>query len=154
MKGKRRNIPGPEDKSVGGDKNRAEDDTAENKQNGSQSLSAEAKDSVIREKRHTKQYNATLKRFDTLNKNESAKERAFVRSLLVVFLLMVLCSLPYGIILIIRLINPSYVITKTSIFIVVMVYFNCSVNWIVYGVMNRSFRQRYVALPSMVFSEF
>nr|KAG5701977.1 hypothetical protein BaRGS_034559 [Batillaria attramentaria] len=48
---------------------------------------------------------------------------------------------------IIPLINPDFVVTiDFALSVTLVLFFNCSVNWIVYGVMNRSFRRRYVHL--------
>nr|KAG5701980.1 hypothetical protein BaRGS_034562 [Batillaria attramentaria] len=153
IQGEQQNISLTVDKNVSGDENqpRKKEGTDENKLVVclNQSVPAQAKDSLSPEDQqlHTDQHNATMKQFHIRMKKKHAKDQAFVRSLLVVFLLTVLCFLPYGIITIIRLTNASYVISiKAVIFTIVMVYFNCSVNWIVYGVMNRSFRRRYVTL--------
>nr|KAG5701984.1 hypothetical protein BaRGS_034566 [Batillaria attramentaria] len=137
------------DKSVGGDENQLleKEDTTKNKQMGSQPASAEAKDSVSQVEQPTDQYNATMKQFHIRMKEKRTKEQAFVRSLLVVFLLTVLCFLPFGVTTIIALIDPTYgMIAEALIATMVMVFFNCSINWIVYGVMNRSFRRYYATL--------
>nr|KAG5701983.1 hypothetical protein BaRGS_034565 [Batillaria attramentaria] len=156
IKEEQQNISLSENKNVGGDEcqPQEDDDTVENEQMGSQFLAAAAaaaQDSVSRDEQPRGQHNAAKQQFHIRLKKERAKERAFVRSLLVVFLLMVLCYIPYGIMVIIKLIDPSYEITtETIISTTVMALFNSSVNWIVYGVMNRSFRRRYVTLVRRV----
>nr|KAG5701979.1 hypothetical protein BaRGS_034561 [Batillaria attramentaria] len=102
---------------------------------------------MSQEQPRTDQFKTTLQQFHIRMKKERAKEQAFVRSLLVVFLLTVLCFLPMAITKIIPLINPDFVVTiDFALSVTLVLFFNCSVNWIVYGVMNRSFRRRYVTL--------
>nr|KAG5701021.1 hypothetical protein BaRGS_022732 [Batillaria attramentaria] len=84
---------------------------------------------------------------ETLNRRrrkERAREEAFVRSLYVVFLLMLASFAPYAIVIIVTWsVGPS-AFRRIVIASILLLLFNCSVNWIVYGVMNRSFRRGYV----------
>lgn len=71
-----------------------------------------------------------------------AAERALVRSLFVVFILMFAAFVPFSIINTVNItedISPEISITGD-----LMLFFNNAVNWIVYGVMNRSFKRAYL----------
>ncbi|KAK7087610.1 probable G-protein coupled receptor No9 [Littorina saxatilis] len=71
-----------------------------------------------------------------------AREVAFVRSLFVVFLLAVGTFIPYSLMTILK----SYMDFSAELVILgnFFLFLNNSVNWIVYGVMNPTFRQGYV----------
>nr|KAG5699124.1 hypothetical protein BaRGS_014423 [Batillaria attramentaria] len=68
------------------------------------------------------------------------KEEAFVRSLFVVFLLMLCSFFPFGTVIIVS----SYVTVPSEVSIAanLVLFFNSAVNWIVYGAMNPSFKRR------------
>nr|KAG5701015.1 hypothetical protein BaRGS_022726 [Batillaria attramentaria] len=70
------------------------------------------------------------------------REKAFVRSLCAVFLLMLFCFFPFGIAMTVDATHPLS--SEVAIAANFALFFNCSVNWIVYGVLNRSFRKKYV----------
>nr|KAG5701976.1 hypothetical protein BaRGS_034558 [Batillaria attramentaria] len=94
----------------------------------------------------------TLEKYRSRVLKERAKEKAFVRSLLVVFLLMVFCFLPFGITLIVMIYDADRPLSPEAyISCVLLLFFSSSVNWIVYGLMNRSFRHAYFKLvrPSL-----
>ncbi|KAK7087646.1 uncharacterized protein [Littorina saxatilis] len=75
-------------------------------------------------------------------KKKRGKEMAFVRSLFVVFLLTVFSFIPFGAVIVVsaEVFVPPEVIILGNFFL----FFNNSVNWIVYGVMNTAFRQGYI----------
>nr|KAG5701022.1 hypothetical protein BaRGS_022733 [Batillaria attramentaria] len=79
-----------------------------------------------------------------LRQKERAREEAFIRSLCVVFILILISIFPFGVITTISSALPGSIPTEVAVLSVLLYYFNCSVNWIVYGVMNRSFRRGYV----------
>ncbi|KAL8620210.1 hypothetical protein ACOMHN_028860 [Nucella lapillus] len=72
---------------------------------------------------------------------QHAREFAFVRSLFVVFLLTGITFLPYLIIM--ALSSKVHVPSEIVVLGLLILYVNNSVNWIVYGVMNPSFRKAY-----------
>ena len=76
-------------------------------------------------------------------RKKKAREVAFVRSLFVVFILMFISFIPLGVMLII---SSSVENVPPEVFILgnLLLFFNNSVNWIVYGVMNPAFRKGYV----------
>ncbi|KAK7087608.1 hypothetical protein V1264_021636 [Littorina saxatilis] len=75
-------------------------------------------------------------------KRTKAREVAFIRSLFVVFLLAVVTFITYGAMTVLG----TYVSLSPEVVILgnFFLFFNNSVNWIVYGVMNPVFRQGYV----------
>ena len=76
------------------------------------------------------------------HRSNKAREVAFVRSLFVVFILMLISFIPLGVIL---TISSSVENVPPEIFILgnLLLFFNNSINWIVYGVMNPAFRKGY-----------
>ena len=76
-------------------------------------------------------------------KKKRAREVAFVRSLFVVFILMFISFIPYSVIVIasssVEDVPPEVIILGD-----LLLFFNNSVNWIVYGAMNPAFRKGYV----------
>lgn len=77
-----------------------------------------------------------------------AKEKAFVRSLFVVVVLFFCCFLPFTLVHAVdsyRQLAPEVVISAD-----LLMFFSSTVNWIVYGVMNPSFRRGYKKLLSRV----
>ncbi|KAK7087604.1 hypothetical protein V1264_021633 [Littorina saxatilis] len=75
-------------------------------------------------------------------KGTKSREVAFVRSLFVVFLLAVVTFIPYGAMTVLGTLVSlsSELVILGNLFL----FFNNSVNWIVYGVMSPAFRQGYV----------
>jgi len=76
------------------------------------------------------------------HRSNKAREVAFVRSLFVVFILMFISFIPLGVIL---TISSSVENVPPEVFILgnLLLFFNNSINWIVYGVMNPAFRKGY-----------
>ncbi|KAL8620212.1 hypothetical protein ACOMHN_028862 [Nucella lapillus] len=72
---------------------------------------------------------------------QTAREVAFVRSLFIVFLLTFIAFVPFTIITVVS-INTALP-SEVNILGLLILYVNNSVNWIVYGVMNPSFRKAY-----------
>nr|KAG5701020.1 hypothetical protein BaRGS_022731 [Batillaria attramentaria] len=86
---------------------------------------------------------SALKRLRRRVQKERAREEAFLRSLFIVFLLMAVSFLPYAVVLALDAsIGP--LLPEVAIPSSLLLLFNCAANWIVYGVMNRSFRRGYV----------
>ncbi|KAK7087605.1 hypothetical protein V1264_021634 [Littorina saxatilis] len=85
-------------------------------------------------------------------KRTKAREVAFVRSLFVIFLLAVVTFITYGAMIVLA----SYVRLPPEVVILgnFFLYFNNSVNWIVYGVMNPAFRQGYVLYARKILTAF
>nr|KAG5701016.1 hypothetical protein BaRGS_022727 [Batillaria attramentaria] len=85
-----------------------------------------------------------MRQFSRRRRKQEARDKAIVRSLFVVFLLSLISFIPFGVLRVVESYQKiSYVV---DISFVLLLVFNCSVNWIVYGVMNRSFRRGYVRL--------
>ncbi|XP_076450332.1 uncharacterized protein LOC143286590 [Babylonia areolata] len=76
-------------------------------------------------------------------KKHSTREVAFVRSLFVVFIITCITFFPYVVILIVSSIVA--VPSEVAILGLMLLFSNNSVNWIVYGVMNPSYRKAYRA---------
>ncbi|XP_076450333.1 uncharacterized protein LOC143286591 [Babylonia areolata] len=76
-------------------------------------------------------------------KKHSTREVAFVRSLFVVFLITCMSYIPYVVILVVSSIIA--VPSEVAILGLMLLFSNNSVNWIVYGVMNPSYRKAYKA---------
>ncbi|XP_076451115.1 uncharacterized protein LOC143286999 [Babylonia areolata] len=76
-------------------------------------------------------------------KKTSTREVAFVRSLFVVFIITCITFFPYVVILIVSSIVA--VPSEVAILGLMLLFSNNSVNWIVYGVMNPSYRKAYRA---------
>ena len=76
-------------------------------------------------------------------RKKKAREVAFVRSLFVVFILMFISFIPFGVIIIVSSffenVPPEVVILGNM-----LLFFNNSINWIVYGAMNPAFRKGYM----------
>nr|KAG5699122.1 hypothetical protein BaRGS_014421 [Batillaria attramentaria] len=83
-----------------------------------------------------------LKQLQSRQKAEQSKEEAFVRSLRVVFFLLLISFFPYGISIAVNSYFPlpAEVAISANIFL----YTNNALNWIVYGAMNPSFRRGYI----------
>ena len=77
------------------------------------------------------------------HRKKRAREVAFVRSLFVVCIIMFICFIPYGVI---NIISSSVENVPPEVVILgnMLLFFNNSVNWIVYGAMNPVFRKGYV----------
>ena len=76
------------------------------------------------------------------HRKKKAREVALVRSLFVVSILMFICSIPFAVI---NFINSSVenLPSEAEIAGNMLLFFNNSINWIVYGVMNPVFRKGY-----------
>lgn len=72
------------------------------------------------------------------------REKAFVRSLFVVFMLMFVSFLPFIAVIIAQ--SQVNVKAEVTIFSYLLLFFSSAVNWIVYGAMNRSFRLEYARI--------
>ncbi|XP_076451117.1 uncharacterized protein LOC143287000 isoform X2 [Babylonia areolata] len=85
----------------------------------------------------------TVQKVHRQKKKHSTREVAFVRSLFVVFLITCFTFIPYVVILIVSSIIA--VPSEVAILGLLLLFSNNSVNWIVYGVMNPSYRKAYRA---------
>ncbi|XP_076450334.1 uncharacterized protein LOC143286592 [Babylonia areolata] len=111
---------------------------------GSLSLSTSfLKPSCCRRKKETKKnkFATALQTLQQQRRKKRAREVAFVRSLLVVFILMFLCFIPYGVSIVVS--SFLHVPAEVLILGVMFLFANNSINWIVYGVMNSAFRHGY-----------
>ncbi|XP_070184289.1 uncharacterized protein [Littorina saxatilis] len=74
--------------------------------------------------------------------NFSANDVSMIQSLLIVFVCCVFLYLPLATMAVISLYSHVYI--DTGIWTVACAFLNHSINWILYGLMNRSFREGYV----------
>nr|KAG5701017.1 hypothetical protein BaRGS_022728 [Batillaria attramentaria] len=85
-----------------------------------------------------------MKQLSRRRRKQQLRDQAFVRSLFVVFILTLIAFVPFGISRIVETYHGLSV--EVAISVTLMLFSNNAVNWIVYGVMNRSFRRGYVTL--------
>lgn len=107
------------------------------------SLFTENKSSTTFESQETgtARFHSVLQELQRREHRRLAKESEFVRSLLVVCLLMFLSLIPS---IIIFSLNAEYRTPEVKISAILTFYFHSAINWIVYGAMNRSFKREYI----------
>ncbi|KAL8620213.1 hypothetical protein ACOMHN_028863 [Nucella lapillus] len=94
-----------------------------------------------RSRRQNNNFSKAIQNLQQRRKKQKAREVAFVRSLLVVFVMMIVCFIPYGV----SILLSSYITMPDEVTIlgIMFLFTNNAVNWIVYGVMNPAFRRGY-----------
>ena len=89
------------------------------------------------------QVSPALQHLRRQHRKKKAREVAFVRSLFVVFILMFISFIPYGVTIVARSCFEN-VPPEVAILGNLLLFLNNSINWIVYGAMNPAFRKGYV----------